>query len=200
MMIKNAGLLEKIKTLPMPAQSVGEWQAYLEFIEAYFRNRDIEHPLVVEVGIGRGRQKKFYEELLGYAHIGIDFKPEKKPDIVGSNGDPATVDRLKEMLGDREVNLLFIDDGHKYQEVKRDYELFGPLAKNIIAIHDIVLEEWKDKVGRFWRELVAEDGGTEDKTFLTLTGCYPSPRHEYTGFRKNIKSQLGQGTGLILIQ
>lgn len=199
-MEKNIGFLEKIMELPIPAQSVGEWRAYLEFIETYFRNRNIENPMVVEVGIGRGRQKRFYKELLGYNHIGIDFDKRKNPDIVGVNGDPTVVDKLKERLRGRDVHLLFIDDGHSYEEVKNDYKLFSPLAKNIIAIHDIIFEEHQNTVGRFWDELVSENRDAQDKTFITLTGYYPSLHHKYVGFRSQIKRQLGQGTGIIIIE
>lgn len=170
-MEKKAGFsLDKIKEFLMPSQSVGEWRAYLEFIETYFRNRNIESPMIVEIGVGRGKQKRFYEELLGYNHIGIDFMRKKNPDIVGKNGDPATVNKLKEKLNGREVNLLFIDDGHEYLEVKNDYELYSPLAKNIIAIHDIVLEKHQNTIGKFWNELMVENRKAQDRTFITLAG------------------------------
>lgn len=195
-------LLDKIKEFPMPSQSVGEWQAYLEFIETYFRNRNIESPTIVEIGVGRGRQKRFYEELLGYTHIGIDNwvgrNRAAQPDIIGSSRDPATLDKLKEKLKGREVNLLFIDDGHEYSEVKEDYELYSPLAKNIIVIHDIVLEEHQNTVGKFWNELIVENREAQDRTFITLAGYYPSPYHNFCG--PSVKRQFGQGTGLILIE
>jgi len=190
--------LDKIKDFTMPSQSVGEWQTYLEFIETYFRNRNIESPMIVEIGVGRGKQKKFYEELLGYNHIGIDFKREKKPDIVGNSRDPATVDKLKEKLNGREVNLLFIDDGHEYLEVKTDYELYSPLAKNIIAIHDILYKQWQNTVGKFWNELIVENREAQDRIFITLAGYYPSLCHDFC--RPSIKRQFGQGTGLILLE
>lgn len=62
-------LLDKIKDFTKLSQSTEEWRIYLEFIEAYFRNRRIKKPMIVEIGTGWGRQKRFYEELLGYSHI-----------------------------------------------------------------------------------------------------------------------------------
>ena len=191
-------LLDKVKDFTMPSQSVGEWQTYLEFIETYFRNRNIESPMIVEIGVGRGRQKRFYEELLGYNHIGIDHMWKKKPDIIGDSRDPVTLGKLKEKLNGREVNLLFIDDGHEYLEVKRDYEIYSPLAKNIIVIHDILYKQWQNTVGKFWNELIVENREAQDRIFITLAGYYPSPCHDFC--RPNIKRQFGQGIGLILLE
>lgn len=191
----------------MPSQSMGEWQAYLEFIDVYFRNRRIKKPLIVEIGIGFGNQKRFYEEVLGYDHIGIDILNHRQsaevgaenvtkshPDIVGDSKDPLTMTKLIEKLDGREVNLVYIDGGHSYEGVKKDYELYAPLAKNIIAIHDIVLKEQKEQTGRFWRELMAKAAKSkiQNKTFITLTGYYTLRHHTEYSF--------GQGTGLILLE
>jgi len=178
----------------MPAQSMGEWKAYLEFIETYFRNREIEKPIVVEIGVGYGKQKRYYEEILGYTHIGIDVNAGRKPDIMGNSRSTVTVDRLKERLNGQPVNLLFLDGGHAYETVKRDYELYSPLVKNIIAIHDIVLEEHQADVGKFWNELIAEakERKIPDKTFIVLMGFYTLKKAKIHSF--------GPGTGLILLE
>lgn len=189
----------------MPAQSMGEWQAYLEFIDAYFRNRGIKKPVIVEVGIGYGRQKRFYEEVLGYDHIGIDIRRGRsqkevrkgdvalsRPDIVGNSQDPKTMLKLKQMLKGRCVNLVYLDALHKYEALKKDYALYARLAKNIIVIHDIALKVLGNETGRFWRELMAKAAKSkvQDRTFITLTGYYTIKYdHEHS---------FGQGTGLIL--
>lgn len=184
--------LDKIKDFTKLSQSTEEWRIYLEFIETYFRNRGIKKPMIVEIGVGFGQQKRFYENLLGYQYIGIDILWARKPDIVGDSRDLAVLDKLKEMLDGREVNLLYIDGGHKYSNIKSDYEIYSPLVRNIIAIHDIVLELHQFTVGKFWKELIAESMETQDRTFITLTGhCIPYGKK---------KVYLGQGTGLILLQ
>ena len=189
----------------MPAQSMGEWQAYLEFIDAYFRNRGITKPMIVEVGIGYGKQKRFYEEVLGYDYIGIDQKKGRakgtvrnsdpalsRPDIVGDSRSPKTMDKLMEMLDGRPVNLVYIDALHKYTALKRDYEIYAPLAQNIVAVHDIVNKVLAKETGRFWRELMAKAAKSraQDKTFITLTGYYTS-KHDH-------EHSFGQGTGLVI--
>lgn len=178
----------------MPSQSMGEWQAYLEFIETYFRNRGIKKPMIVEIGIGRGKQKMFYEDILGYDHIGIDRKRTRKPDIRGNSRDPATLNKLKKKLNGRRINLLYIDGGHTYSALKADYELYSPLVKNIIVIHDIVFKDHEDTVGKFWEELIyqAKKRRVQDRTFITLMGFYTEKNKKVHSF--------GQGTGLILLE
>lgn len=128
-----------------------EWQLFLEFIETYFRNRDIMNPIIVELGTARNRQRMFYKSLMGAEHIGIDISGQ--PDILGNTHNKTTLDKLKFMLRGRPINLLFIDACHDYQDVKHDYEMYAPLTKNIIAFHDIKLQ--REEVRIFWNEIIA---------------------------------------------
>ncbi len=189
----------------MPAQSMGEWQAYLEFIDAYFRNRGIKKPMIVEIGIGYGKQRQFYEEILGYDYIGIDVRAVRskstvrtsnpalsRPDIVGNSRSPGTLKKLIKKLGGRPVNLVYLDGEHTYAALKQDFHIYAPLAKNIIAIHDVTLKVLQSKTGRFWKELMvnAAKRKAQDRTYITLTGYYTIKYdHEHS---------FGQGTGLIL--
>lgn len=144
-----------------PGQLAIEWQLFLEFCETYFKNRDIKNPIVVELGVRTNTQKVFYEQILGAKHIGIDGSTEFSiPDIVGNTHDSATKDKLKVLLGGKDINLLFIDAGHSYEEVKQDYEMYSPLTKNIIAFHDIMTPFVG--VRHFWRELM------DDKEYMKL--------------------------------
>jgi len=178
----------------MPSQSMGEWRTYLEFIETYFKNRKIKKPMIVEIGVGYGKQKKYYEELLGYDHIGIDKRRKRKPDIVGNSHDLATLNQLKKKLNGREINLLYIDGDHTYLGVKKDYELYSPLVKNIIVIHDVVLRQLENTVGKFWEELITEakKRRIQDRTLMVIMGFYTR--------RSEKKLSFGQGTGLILLE
>ena len=132
-----------------PWQQPQEWRTFLEFAEGYFKNRAIEHPIVVELGTALNRQKVFYEQLLGARHIGIDTRG--KPDILGNTQDEETKEKLKSRLGDEPINLLFIDACHNYKDVKLDYEMYAPLTKNIVAFHDIKLQ--REEVRLFWKEV-----------------------------------------------
>ena len=176
--------LDKIKELPNPCQATYEWRIYLEFIKAYFENRKIENPTVVEIGVFTNKQKRFYEELLGYKHIGIDIDAKTKADIIGDSKDPATLRKLKERLGGQPINILFIDGHHGYESVKGDYEIYAPLVENIIALHDVIF--YKRSVAKFWGELIEENREARDKTFITIGAWY--------------NKEIRMGTGLMLIE
>ena len=131
-----------------------EWKLFLEFCEAYFRNRKILNPIVVELGTYKNTQRFYYKEFLGARHIGIDGSTyHSPPDILGTTHDPQTKEKLLKLLDGKEINLLFIDADHSYEAVKKDYEIYAPMTRNIIALHDIVTP-WCG-VKDFWRELLA---------------------------------------------
>ena len=75
----------------------------------------------------------------------------------GDSHSAETLRRLKEILRGRSIDFLFIDGDHRYEGVKRDYELYSPLVRSggMIAFHDIVPgpPERVGGVPRFWREL-----------------------------------------------
>jgi len=145
----------------------------------------------VELGTWFNRQKAFYEKLLGAKHIGIDdhkdealpkgIKSKALPDILGNTHDEKTAQELKHRLKGNPINLLFIDAGHKYEDVKRDYEIYSPLTKNIIALHDIFLE--RQTVKLFWDEIC------RNKDYLTMTILAPAKFHT---------ERLFVGIGLII--
>lgn len=174
----NLELFSEIMTGARPWQQPKEWRTLFEFAHAYFNNRRIDHPVVVELGSALNRQKKFYEQLLGAQHISIDIRGE--PDIRSNTHDAGTLIKLKEMLDGRLIDLLFIDASHYYADVKRDYEIYEPLTRYIIAFHDIFLE--REEVRLFWDELTRKE-----KRYLKLTiNCW------------NSGQKLDMGIGLIL--
>ena len=141
-----------------PSQHKSEWWKFLKLCEAYLKKHKIENPIVVELGIWKNKQKKFYEQLLGAKHIGINYSSRRGvPDLLGNTHDPKTMIKLKEMLNGRSINILFIDASHAYEDVKKDYELYSPLCSDIIALHDIETHRNNRKedieVWKFWDEL-----------------------------------------------
>jgi len=80
-------------------QQPQEWRLFLEFVDTYFKNRKIERPIVVELGTAGNSQKKYYEELLGARHIGINISNKRgESDILGNTHDEGTLGKLKSML------------------------------------------------------------------------------------------------------
>lgn len=142
-----------------PSQEVDEWKIFLEICESYLKKHGIKNPVVVELGIYKNLQKRFYEQLLGADHIGIDARTARAvPDIIGNTRDDETLEMLKEKLNGRPISILFIDANHWYENVKRDFEMYSPLCDDIIALHDIDFNRHRKKganrqVWKFWDEL-----------------------------------------------
>jgi cephalosporin hydroxylase len=71
--------------------------------------------------------------------------------------DPETLEELKRILGGEKIDFLFIDGDHRYEGVRRDFEMYGPLVRKggIIAFHDICPHppETGCEVHIFWNEI-----------------------------------------------
>lgn len=155
----NLELFNKLWSMNPPlAQDLYEWKAFLEICESYLEKHKIKNPLVVELGLWRNGQKKFYEQLFGARHISIDISKKKsKPDIQGNTHDSKTLETLKMKLGGKPIDILFIDASHWYEDIKKDFEMYSPLCNGIIAFHDINNYRYnkgrENQVGKFWDEL-----------------------------------------------
>jgi predicted O-methyltransferase YrrM len=58
--------------------------------------------------------------------------------VQGNSTDQITVDTVKALLGERKIDLLFIDGDHSYAGEMADYLSYSPLVRDggIIALHD----------------------------------------------------------------
>lgn len=73
--------------------------------------------------------------------------------LMGDTRDPYT---LINVVGtSAQYDWIFIDAGHFYNEVKHDWETFGPLAAQggLVAFHDIL---YQGGVAQLWAEVKAE--------------------------------------------
>jgi len=68
-----------------------------------------------------------------------------------------TVEEIKNILGNRKINFLFIDGDHSYDGVKKDFELYKPLVEKggAIAFHDIASHppEINCKADELWNKI-----------------------------------------------
>lgn len=162
------------------AQHPPEWKMFLEICELYIKKNKINDPIVVELGVLYNMQKRFYEELLGARHIGIDSSTRRSvPDIIGFTGHATTITALKKKLGKRPIDILFIDASHRYEYVSEDFRLYFPLCDGIVAFHDIETGRYskrrKHEVWKLWDEL-KEASFTEkyeNFLFISLHQCRP---------------------------
>lgn len=167
-------------------QHIPEWRTFLEYVSGYFLARNITHPVVVEIGILDGAQRRFYETLLWAKYIGIDSGTEGSmigaPDIAGDSRLPKTVEELKSRLSGRAIDLLFIDGLHTYEAVKSDYETYGPLTRHLIALHDVHTPKLHPgdsvDVARLWGEILATN---KTDTIITIQHHNPRRPEEFNG-------------------
>jgi predicted O-methyltransferase YrrM len=99
----------------------------------------------------------------GYDERAIPFfQSFRKPGQVleclrGDSHSPAIRKRLARMIGEEQLDFLFIDGDHSYSGVKKDFEDYSPFVGpgGIIAFHDIVKREIEPEieVWRFWKEI-----------------------------------------------
>jgi len=157
---------KELRQLPAPNQIYGEWKTYLKTLRWFFDARNIINPVIVEIGTQAGHQKEHYEKFFNAVHIGIDNSTKySMPDILGDSHDPETLAKLKERLGGEAVNVVFIDANHEYIDVMKDYEMYGSLAQDIVAFHDI---SGVRTVKQAWMEIREKEKSNADIQFFSI--------------------------------
>ena len=117
---------------------------------------------VVEIGVSTGASASVWQQFLApdgiYVGVDIDlldpsqglYAPMKKTVerfkddsrmkfVIGNSQLPNTFDKVKDLLGNKPVDFLFIDGEHSLSGAKNDYEIYSPLVDDnggIIAFHD----------------------------------------------------------------
>lgn len=111
--------------------------------------------------------------------------------VNGSSYHPATVERVRGILGARRLDVLFIDGDHNYAGAKADFDCYSPFVRpgGLIAFHDIVPDHktrfgrdtgrWAGDVPRLWQEI--------------------RPRYEQTWELVEDREQDGLGIGVVKV-
>lgn len=92
-----------------------------------------------------GRRDEFFQA----------FAPETEIHCIhGDSSDSETFEQLRDVLGDRTIDFLYIDGDHTYSGVKRDFETYTKLVDpdGVVGLHDISDPGWE--VIDYWPELV----------------------------------------------
>lgn len=155
-----------------------EWKGLMEKLSGGLRPKRI-----LEIGTGLGGSTYFLTKLAGENSLVVTVDAEQTAAsavslfakqagqrvraVTGSSHDPATVEKVAAVLGDKPVDLLYIDGDHSYEGVKKDFELYkrfcGP--DTVVCFHDIIpdhgvtknipTEACTGEVYKFWAELKA---------------------------------------------
>ena len=77
--------------------------------------------------------------------------------IRADSHSPQTLESARALLGGRKLDLLFIDGDHRYEGVRKDFEMYSPLVRagGIVAFHDITLntDDGGCEVKKYWEEI-----------------------------------------------
>lgn len=77
----------------------------------------------------------------------------------GNSHDAAMKEELLRRMGPEPFDLIMIDADHRYEGVKRDFELYAPLVApdGVIVLHDVLPNHFDPeiRVDRFWNEIKA---------------------------------------------
>ena len=98
---------------------------------------------------GGGYSEEFAPAMRRYAERG-----QRVELIRADSHETATLEEVTRILDGRLTDLLFIDGDHHYEGVRRDFEMYAPLAQEFVVFHDILPHDDPDcHVDRFWNEV-----------------------------------------------
>jgi len=113
--------------------------------------------LIISLDLPEGRfGGGYYPYKIPYYKSFAKFKQKIKL-LRADSHSKSTFDKVKTILSERQLDLLFIDGDHTYEGVKKDFEMYSGLVKKggLIAFHDICYHapETGSEVHKFWHEI-----------------------------------------------
>jgi len=153
-----------------PAQLESEFIKFSKIL----RGKNVKN--ILEIGTANGGTLYLFSQLadkkakiisvdLRHPSWKIDFynallRPSEKLFLVeGDSHRIQTLNKIKRILKNHKLDLLFVDGDHSYKGVKSDFEMYKNLVKRggVIAFHDIaagyiINPEWAG-VNKFWNEV-----------------------------------------------
>lgn len=140
-----SALLDK----PSISQNIKEFSGFLK------KMKEKKVKKVLEIGTYKGGSAYYFKKFLNAEVETIDIKSYfftkimlKKNGVNFIEGNSHSKEVFEKVKG-KEYDLLFIDGDHAYSSVKKDFEMYSPLAR-IVAFHDIY--SWEG-VKKFWNEI-----------------------------------------------
>ncbi len=155
----------------------------IESLARKVKSRDPK--VIVEIGTSFGGTYMIWAQYLNADHIvsidipggsfGGGYHPKKTKlfdqvfpgtfsSILKNSHNKSTKKELQKVLGDVEIDFLFIDGDHTYEGVKSDFELYSPLvgSNGLVAFHDICYHPSpRMGVHKLWSEIKSNYDYTE---------------------------------------
>lgn len=147
---------------------------------------------IIEIGVAYGATLRIWYEIIksGGKVVGIDTSPLKPgPDIVygvrwdiddvtdgkkvyyvqGYSTKPQTIEKVKGHINLGETDVLFIDAGHSYEEVKDDYVNYFPFLRvgGMLVLCDTNIDNGPAGPYKLWAEIE----NTLDNPHIIHGGC-----------------------------
>jgi predicted O-methyltransferase YrrM len=102
-----------------------------------------------------------YADLGGYVHGATVLE--------GNSHDHVTLQRLKDQLGGRPVDVLFIDGDHSLDGALADWRMYSPLVRpgGLVLLHDIKCAG-EEAVAAAWEQIragVTDSGGSTTEIY-----------------------------------
>ena len=151
------------------SQIMEEFITAWEKIDEYYKTKKPNELSFLEVGAWRGLWGIAFCEYcklnnIKGKYVTITLIPQdsnnqhlyKSLDYIQESGIPSSLVNLSTLDSDAlpkvkdildSYNIVFIDAGHKYEEVMNDIRKFKPLAKDILLFHDIRPKEANESIG-----------------------------------------------------
>lgn len=138
---------------PVRALEIGTWLGGTLFFLTRLANPRATIATVDLPGGGLGG----YSDRREWLYMRFARRGQRMHLLRGDSHSEETMARVKDIFGGQLLDYLFIDGDHRYEGVKRDFEMYGPLVRRggLIAFHDIV-EGPPENVGgvpQFWRQI-----------------------------------------------
>jgi len=117
----------------------------------YMVCREYAIATTLELGVNLGRTTCMLADVVSELSVGVDIEPNwdginrsiatlpekhrhKLHIVEGDSIDPATAQKVRDVLGSRQVELLFVDSWHTVEHVEAELELYMPMLAPVSLI------------------------------------------------------------------